>query len=102
MFLLKRYAHEINAAIGSNSKRARALAIICILLFCSALSYAILSFAPPVMNGRPWDVPALLDGGWRIFNGQIPFHDFFSHHGPLAYYLTAAGMKIHGPSLAMI
>jgi hypothetical protein len=54
------------------------------------------------MNGRPWDVPALLDGGWRIVNGQVPYRDFFVHHGPLSFFITALGMKLATPCVGSI
>lgn len=43
------------------------------------------------------DVLLLLDGGWRIFHGQVPSRDFYSGLGPLEYSLTAFGMLLtHG------
>jgi hypothetical protein len=39
----------------------------------------------------------LLDGGWRILNGQIPHRDFYLALGPLEYMITAFGMLLtHG------
>src|SRR5262249_24759586 len=45
------------------------------------------------------DVFIILDGAWRIFNGQIPSTDFTNPIGPLVYWLTALGMHVAGPSL---
>jgi hypothetical protein len=43
------------------------------------------------------DVFPLLDGSWRILNGQIPHRDFYLALGPLEPLLTAAGMLLtHG------
>jgi hypothetical protein len=28
-------------------------------------------------------------GGWLIRNGKVLYRDFFTHHNPLAYYLSA-------------
>lgn len=41
----------------------------------------------------------MLDGGWRILNGQRPGTDFYSAFGPLSYLLTAAGFALTGKSL---
>jgi len=39
----------------------------------------------------------LLDGGWRILNGQVPYRDFYLSLGPLEYMITAFGMLLtHG------
>lgn len=43
------------------------------------------------------DVFILLDGGWRILNGQVPHRDFYVALGPLEYMITAGGMLLtHG------
>ena len=48
------------------------------------------------------DVLLQLDGGWRIFNGQIPYRDFYLGLGPLEYSITAAGMLLtHGGPRAL-
>jgi hypothetical protein len=36
----------------------------------------------------------LLDGAWRIFNGQTPYRDFYLALGPLEYSVTAAAMFV--------
>src|SRR5208282_286473 len=51
---------------------------------------------PPI--SVPWDTAILLDGGWRIINGQVPHADFHTPIGPLTYLLAAFGMKIAPPS----
>jgi len=61
--------------------------------------FAIMGAAP--ITG-PWDVVALLDGGWRIINGQVPHTDFHNPIGPLTYLLVAFGMKIGSPSTSSI
>ncbi len=56
--------------------------------------------APPIAG--PWDIANLLDGGWRIVNGQVPHSDFHTPLGPLTYLLVAFGMKIAPPSTSSI
>jgi hypothetical protein len=36
----------------------------------------------------------LVDGAWRILQGQIPHADFFTPISPLVFYITALGMKV--------
>jgi hypothetical protein len=40
------------------------------------------------------DVFSFLDGGWRIFNGQVPYRDFNLPLGPLEYLIMAGGMLL--------
>ena len=49
------------------------------------------------INEYGHDVFLLLDGGWRIVNGQVPYRDFYLSLGPLEYMITAFGMLLtHG------
>jgi hypothetical protein len=57
--------------------------------------------SPPIKT-MPWDVVIILDGGWRIINGQIPHSDFYNPIGPLYLLLTAFGMKVAPPSASSI
>jgi hypothetical protein len=66
-----------------------------------AVSFVALWQGPAPITG-PWDVMALLDGAWRIVNGQIPHVDYHNPIGPLTYLATAFGMKIAGPSTLSI
>ncbi len=44
------------------------------------------------------DAFMLLDGAWRMMNGQLPHRDFYSHLGVLTYAPTAVGLWISGGS----
>ncbi len=37
-------------------------------------------------------------GGWYILHGTLPFSGFFSHHGPVAYYVSAIVQIFSGHS----
>jgi hypothetical protein len=51
----------------------------------------------------PWDVFTLLNGAYRIYEGQAPSTDFSNPVGPLVYGLTALGMHLQrAPSLAAV
>lgn len=57
---------------------------------------------PAPIDG-PWDVFTLLNGGYRIYEGQAPSTDFSNPIGPLVYGLTSLGMHLqHSPSLAAV
>jgi hypothetical protein len=51
----------------------------------------------------PWDVFTLLNGAYRIYEGQAPSTDFANPIGPLVYGMAAIGMHLqHSPSLAAV
>jgi len=57
---------------------------------------------PPPMRA-PWDVFILLDGGYRIMEGQVPSTDFYSPIGPLVYEIVSLGMRMETqPSLRAV
>lgn len=48
------------------------------------------------------DTPILLDGGWRVYQGQRPHVDFYSPLGPVMYLLVAFGMWLGGLSASAL
>lgn len=46
------------------------------------------------------DAFIVLDGGWRVLNGQRPNIDFFSSLGPCLYLAAATGLKLAHGSVA--
>jgi hypothetical protein len=40
------------------------------------------------------DVVLLLNGSWRLLNGQVPYRDFYLALGPLEYMIIAGGMVL--------
>jgi hypothetical protein len=64
---------------------------------------ALVWFAAPHRIYR-WamDTFILFDGGWRIFNGQRPYVDFYSGLGPLTFQLVALGMFLGKPAAAAV
>src|ERR1700681_4846280 len=46
------------------------------------------------------DAFPILDGAWRVINGQRPHVDFYTGLGPMTYLMTAAGMVIAGGNAA--
>ncbi|MDR2983768.1 MAG: hypothetical protein LBV34_02910 [Nocardiopsaceae bacterium] len=57
----------------------------------------------PAPDVAPWDVFTLLNGAYRIYEGQAPGTDFANPIGPLVYGLGAIGMHLqHAASLHAI
>ena len=76
-------------------------AILAIVLIGGAA--AIAGAVPTRIFGH--DIFILLDGGWRILNGQRPQVDFSPGIGPLSFWFVAAGLKlannsVHGVGIA--
>jgi hypothetical protein len=44
----------------------------------------------------PWDLFLLLDGAWRILQGQRPHTDFYTAVGPIIYMVSALGLWLTG------
>lgn len=60
------------------------------LLLCFVLSLEILFILFQAFNQRiQSDENEHLYGAYMVFNGYIPYLDFFEHHNPLLWYLTA-------------
>jgi hypothetical protein len=68
----------------------RALAAILILGLCGIRAY----IGMWGMRVYTHDAFSLLDGAWRILNGQRPHLDFYTGLGPVSYLITAAGVVI--------
>ena len=83
-------ANEIfRADLLTNPFRRGAL-LVCLLLLCVVRTYL---GGPFAMKRYGPDAFILLDGGWRILNGQIPHVDFHTPIGPVIYLLVALGLK---------
>ncbi len=102
MYIVRKYHEQIDRFICAGSRGAfiRALALLVIVL--GMLGALVFRFGAPAMNGRPWDTPTILDGAWRIANGQVPHRDYYNYLGDLPFYLTSLGMKLGRPSMAAI
>lgn len=63
------------------------------LMLAAALYFMCLAVTGTVpINRYGNDALVLLDGGWRLLNGQIPYRDFYLALGPLEFMVTAFGM----------
>lgn len=43
-----------------------------------------------------FDMSIIVDGGWRIAQGQMPYRDFLMPVGPIVFYIQAAFLKLMG------
>jgi len=59
------------------------------------------SAAPHRAHRWVYDSFSLLDGGWRVLNGQRPHVDFFSGIGPASYLVVALGMALSRSAAAI-
>src|SRR5688572_16285307 len=42
------------------------------------------------------DQSILFDGAWRVFQGQVPYRDFYSAFPPVAFFIQALFFRISG------
>ena len=48
----------------------------------------------PQMSIYGHDIFTMLDGSWRVLQGQIPHVDFYSAFGPVFYFVQAVGLSM--------
>jgi len=72
-------------------RSVRLLLLAALLIPCVVRTY----FGAPIpMKRYGPDAFILLDGAWRVLNGQVPHVDFYTSWGPVIYLLVALGMKL--------
>lgn len=94
-------AEKLSQMLCSESSagyRRAALALVAVFVL---LGLALIVVGYPPVTG-PWVEMNLLDGAWRIVNGQVPHTDFHTPLGSLTFLVVAFGMKIAAPSAASI
>ncbi len=99
---LKKPAYEMMVrGFLDESPKGYRRAFVALVGVTGVLALALVHFgAAPIK--APWDMHVLLDGGWRILNGQIPNVDYYDPIGPVTYALIALGMKLGHPSTSAI
>jgi hypothetical protein len=102
MHLIRKYHEVINCFLLSCSRKAFLIAWVLVIAFLAGMAAMLIVTGAPVMNGRPGDLPILLDGAWRAANGQVPHRDFYSYLGSFPYYLICSGMSFSHPSIAAV
>lgn len=90
------------AKLACDSRKAHRIGLVLLVILCLELSAAILATGCPTLNSMPWDLATLLDGGYRVLNGQKPHVDFYSPLGLVTLALVAVGMKIGSPTASAI
>ena len=102
MQLLQKYKLPVNRSLTSEARQSFLLGAACLGLVLTGLACLLVWEGAPAMSGRPWDLPASLDGAWRILHGQAPHRDFYSHLGAFPFWVTALGMKLSHPCVSAI
>ncbi|MCX6905144.1 MAG: hypothetical protein NTW03_17030, partial [Verrucomicrobia bacterium] len=102
MHLVRKYHHVLGRFLLSETRRSFVLAWVGLALLLTVAAALLLWMGAPVINGRPADLPILLDGAWRIVNGQVPHRDFYSFLGAFPFYLVRLGMWFGGPGVSAI
>ncbi|GEM_PF-1844045 len=96
------FAARLVGKLTSDSKQAQYLGLALLAAICIELSIAIFVTGCPSLNSMVWDLSTLLDGGYRVLQGQRPHVDFYSPLGLLTLALVAAGMKMGSSSASAI
>jgi hypothetical protein len=102
VYVVSQYRKQIGQFLCSTSSAAFSRAWVALVLGLTAFAAVFCFMGAPAMNGRPWDVPILLDVAWRIAHGQVPHRDFYSAVGDLPFYVTWLGMKVSRPCMSAI
>jgi hypothetical protein len=76
----------------SVTRRLGAIWIGVLILLCGSIAYV--GVAPD--RAVPCDLFIVLDGAWRVLQGQRPHVDFYTPLGPLMYMIFAAGLWLRG------
>src|SRR5262245_35816390 len=102
MHLIRNHQKALLGWVTSDTRKSFIVSASALVFELLVLRVALHWIEAPVMNGRPWDTPCLLDGAWRSFNGQVPHKDFYSHVGSLPFYFTWVGMTLGHSGVAAI
>ncbi len=88
--------------LACDSSKAHRIALGLVLILSLELSAAIVKTGCPPLNSMVWDMSTLLDGGYRVLQGQKPHVDFYSPLGLLTLALVAMGMKVGSATASAI
>lgn len=72
------------------------------VLAALAMAFVLAWIGPTHTALAPWDVIIHFDESWRLYGGQHSHVDFINPAGSFAYWLTAVGMHLVGPSAGAI
>jgi len=82
----------------ADTARAYRVAFRVVAIVVVAATVALLALGASHQVYMAEDAAALLDGGWRVYQGQRPHTDFVSYLGTVVFLVTAAGMWLSGPT----
>ena len=78
--------------------RTRLMPPLLVALAVAILAASLLRAGTSAATAFGWSNGILLDGGWRVFSGQAPHHDFHSPVGYLYLTLVSLAMRLWGPT----
>jgi hypothetical protein len=81
---------------GSRALRSRAFTALEVLLVLCVVLAMLLPYSPANQVFPSRDSGVFLYTGWRILNGEIPYHDVWDHKPPVIFYLDALGLSLGG------
>ena len=87
---------------SDSSRYLRTFATLLILAFIGIVVTFQLRTGPVINVRFGHDVLFLLDGAWRILNGQVPHTGFHTVLGPVIFLIVALGMKLGGVSAGVL
>jgi hypothetical protein len=87
----------LGAALPLSLQGARARAVPALVIGFAAVCALLLILPGQTVTTRYLgDLTLLLDGAYRVVEGQVPHRDFHSPLGPLAFYFPGAGYALSG------
>lgn len=82
----------------SRSARSYRIAFALLVVCVALVGILLVKIGSIHQNGFGHDSPVLLDGGWRVLQGQRPHVDFYTPLGAVIPLLVAFGMSVAEPS----
>ena len=98
-----RLEENLYRLLAADSTRAYRIALACLLVLVLAATALMLLTGAVHQRLYPCDQAMLLDGGWRLLQGQRPHIDFFTNGGGITYYVPVLlGLVVGGPQVSAL
>ncbi len=86
----------MNVGYVLKCSHARWAAPVTLIVLSGVLVACAIAIGMPTQTDYPWSASVLLDGGWRMLQGQIPHQDFHTPIGPFYLLAVATAMRWFG------
>lgn len=94
-------AIALNLATNESRMLSRICLTLLLVLVLLTAGVMVAMGATPILI-YPNDFSYIIDGSWRVANGQIPHLDFFTPLGPVIFLVGGLGMQLAGPCVSSI